>query len=75
MKVKAVLTGTIQQRGDTLIVQTDLIGVSDGVQLWGDQYSLKTDEAFTIQQRISREITEKLRLKLSTEQQQRLTAV
>ncbi len=74
LKVKAVLTGTIQQRGDTLIVQTDLIGVSDGAQLWGDQYSLKTDEAFTIQQRISREITEKLRLKLSTEQQQRLTA-
>jgi DNA-binding SARP family transcriptional activator/TolB-like protein/Flp pilus assembly protein TadD len=72
LKVKAVLTGKIQRRGDTLIVQADLIGVRDGVQLWGERYSLKTDEAFTIQQRISREITEKLRLKLTSEQQQRL---
>ena len=74
LKVKAVLTGKIQQQGDTLIVQADLIGVNDGAQLWGDQYSLKTDEAFSIQQRISREITEKLRLELTSEQQRRLAA-
>ncbi|MDX2041373.1 MAG: BTAD domain-containing putative transcriptional regulator [Acidobacteriota bacterium] len=72
LKVKAVLTGKIQLRGDTLIVQADLISVNDGLQLWGEQYSLKTDEAFTIQRHISREITEKLRLKLTSEQQQRL---
>lgn len=72
LKVKAVLTGKVQQRGDTLTVQADLVSVSDGSQIWGDQYSLKTADAFTIQQQISREITEKLRLKLTSEQQQLL---
>lgn len=72
LKVKAVLTGKIQQRGDTLTVQADLISVSDGAQIWGDQYSLKSSDVFTIQQQISREITEKLRLKLTSEQEQRL---
>lgn len=72
LKVEAVLTGKLQQRGDTLIVQADLVRVSDGSQLWGDQYNLKTTDALTIQQRISRQITEKLRTKLTNEQAYRL---
>ncbi len=72
LKVEAVLTGTLQQRGETLIVQADLVRVSDGAQIWGEQYNLKTTDAFTVQQRISREITEKLRTRLTNAEQQRL---
>jgi len=72
LNVEAVLTGKLQSRGDTLIVQADLVRVSDGSQLWGEQYNLKTTDAFTIQQRISQEITEKLRMRLTNEQARRL---
>lgn len=72
LNVEAVLTGKLQQRGENLIVQADLVRVSDGAQIWGEQYNLKTTDAFTVQQRISREITEKLRMRLTNEQEQRL---
>src|SRR5262249_30062639 len=37
--VRAVLTGEIIQRGETLRIQTELVDVSDGSQLWGEQYN------------------------------------
>ena len=33
--VGAVLTGRLSERGETLVIQTDLIQVSDGSELWG----------------------------------------
>jgi len=38
LKVRAVLTGRVTQRGDRLVVQTDLISVADGSEIWGEQY-------------------------------------
>ena len=35
LNVDAVLMGRIAQRGDTLMIQTDLVSVSDGSELWG----------------------------------------
>jgi TolB-like protein/Tfp pilus assembly protein PilF len=72
LQVKVVLTGTVARRGETLIVQADLVNVSDGSQLWGKQYNLKTTDALTVQQSISREIADTLRLKLTNEQERRL---
>jgi len=40
LKVDAVVTGSITQQGDNLIVQADLVNVANGVQLWGDRKSV-----------------------------------
>jgi tetratricopeptide (TPR) repeat protein len=48
------------------------VDVRDNKQLWGEQYNRKVADALAVQQEISREITEKLRLRLSGEEQQRL---
>lgn len=72
LNVEAVLTGKLQARGETLIVQAELVRVSDGSQIWGEQYNLTATDALTIQQRISHEITEKLRMRLTNEQARRL---
>ena len=72
LSVEAVLTGKLQARGETLIVQAELVRVSDGSQIWGEQYNLTATDALTIQQRISHEITEKLRMRLTNEQVRRL---
>jgi serine/threonine-protein kinase len=70
--VEAVLTGKLLQRGDTLVIQADLVKVSDGSQLWGEQYNRKVADILQVQDEIAKEITGKLRLRLTGEDQQRL---
>jgi eukaryotic-like serine/threonine-protein kinase len=73
LKVRAVLTGRVLQRGDTLVIKTELVDAIDGSQLWGEQFNRKMADIFAVEEEISKEISEKLRLKLSGEQKQRLT--
>jgi len=47
--------------------------VRDNKQVWGEQYNRKLADALAVQQEISREITDRLRLKLSGEEQKQLT--
>ena len=70
--VRAVLTGRLLERGDTLVVQTELVDVSRGSQLWGEQYNRKLADTFAVQEDISRAISDKLRLRLSGEEKARL---
>jgi serine/threonine protein kinase len=62
--VRAVLTGRVLQLNDNLIVGTELVDVSDGSQLWGEQYHRKMSDIFALQEEISNEILDKLRVKL-----------
>jgi serine/threonine-protein kinase len=71
--VRAVVTGRILQRGDSLIVSAELLDVRDNKQVWGEQYNRKLADALAVQQDISREISERLRTKLSGEDQRQLT--
>ncbi|MCA1817784.1 MAG: hypothetical protein LC746_15585, partial [Acidobacteria bacterium] len=71
--VRAVLTGRVLHRGDTLNIQMELVDVSDGSQLWGEQYGRRASDIFEVQEEIAEEITGKLRLRLSGEERGRLT--
>ena len=71
--VEAVLTGKVLQRGDTLVIQADLVRVSDGSQLWGEQYTRKMSDIFAVQGEIAKEISERLQLRLTGPEQARLT--
>ncbi len=73
LSVRAVLSGRLLQRGDMVVVRTELMDVSDGSQLWGGEYRSKTTSLFELQSNLSREISEKLRLRLTPGQRQRLT--
>lgn len=70
--VRAVLTGRVLQRGDLLIIKAEMADAGDGSHLWGEQYSRKLSDIFTIEEEISREISEKLRLKLSGAEKKQL---
>ena len=63
--VRAVLMGRLIQQGDNLTVRTELVDVSDGTELWGQQYKRKLADVFAVQEEIAKEISDKLRLKLS----------
>jgi serine/threonine protein kinase/tetratricopeptide (TPR) repeat protein len=73
LNVRAVLTGRIMQSGGSLRIGTELVDVATGSQLWGSQYDRKSGDIFAIQDEISNEISEKLRLKLTRAEKKRLT--
>ncbi|HSB08077.1 MAG TPA: protein kinase [Blastocatellia bacterium] len=70
--VRAVLTGRVVQRGDALSVQADLVDVASGAQLWGERYDRKLTDILAMQDEIARHVSQKLRFKLTGEEQQRL---
>ncbi len=65
LAVQAVLTGRVVQWSKRLIVGVELVRVSDGSLMWGEQYNRESTDIFEVQEKISREISEKLRLKLT----------
>jgi serine/threonine protein kinase/Flp pilus assembly protein TadD len=73
LNVQTVLSGTVVQRGENLSISAELIDVRNNRHLWGEQYNRRFADMLTVQDEISREISEKLRLKLTGEQKTRLT--
>ena len=71
--VRAVLTGRVVQRGDSLLVSSELVDARDKRHLWGEQYNRRTSDLLAVQEEISKEITERLRLRLTGEEQKQLT--
>src|SRR5207244_9532071 len=72
LKVQAVLTGRMTQRGDALSISVELINAQDNSQIWGQQYNRKLADVFSVQEEIAKEISEKLSLKLSGAEKQQL---
>ena len=72
LNVQTVLMGRVRQLGDTLNIQVDLVDATTGAQLWGAEYERKLSDVLSMKQAIAREVTDKLRLRLSGEDQQRL---
>lgn len=72
LDVKAVLTGSLRQVGDRLLVQVDLVDTATGAQVWGKEYERGLADALSIKQAIAKEVTDNLRLKLSGSEQQKL---
>ena len=72
LHVRAVLTGRVVRRGDTLHIQTELVDVREVSQLWGQQYDRNFAEILAVQEEIARRVSEKLRLQPTAEEQKRL---
>jgi eukaryotic-like serine/threonine-protein kinase len=70
LKVKAVLVGRLVQQGDNLFLSTELVNTSDDSHIWGEEYNRKTSDILPLQQELAQTIARKLRVKLSSEQQQ-----
>src|SRR5712691_7743771 len=72
LKVQAVITGRVTQRGDGLSINMELINAQDNSQIWGQQYNRKLTDLFAVQEEMAKEISEKLRLKLTSAERQQL---
>jgi serine/threonine protein kinase/tetratricopeptide (TPR) repeat protein len=73
LNVGAVLTGRLVQRGDNLNISTELVDVTDGTQIWGEQYARKLSDIFSLEEEIITEISSHLCLKLTGSEKKQLT--
>ncbi len=74
LNVRAVVTGRMRRHGDIVSIQADLIDVENLAQLWGQHYDHKVSDVLLVQDDISRDIFENLRLKLNVEEKKQLEA-
>ena len=72
LKVQTLLTGRVRQHGDGLTIGVELINAQDNSQVWGQQYNRKLADVFAVQEEIAKEISGKLRLKLTGAEQEQL---
>lgn len=70
--VGAVLTGRLVTRDNIIVIKTELIKVEDGSQLWGAEYNSSVADIFSVQDEVSRKISQSLRLRLSGEDEEKL---
>ena len=73
LSVQAILTGRVVQRGDDLTLYLSLVDGRNGNQIWGDHYERKLTDLISLQTEIARDVSSKLRVKLSSADEQRLT--
>jgi DNA-binding winged helix-turn-helix (wHTH) protein/TolB-like protein len=74
LNVRAVVTGRIRRHGDIINIQADLIDLQNVAQLWGQHYDHKVSDVLLVQDDISRDIFENLRVKLNVEEKKQLEA-
>ena len=72
--VRAVLTGRVVHRGDTLTIKVELVDGVRQAHLWGGHFSRKLDDIFAVQEEITRQISEHMRLHLSPQEKKKLAA-
>ena len=64
LHVANILEGSVQRSGEILRITAQLINVADGFHVWSGSYDFKMDDIFAIQDKISQEVVEALKIKL-----------
>lgn len=72
MGVEAVLVGRVLQFYEKTFIRMELVEVENGWQVWGEEYNEKISDMQKLQLTVTKDVSEKLRLKLKGEQQQRI---
>jgi eukaryotic-like serine/threonine-protein kinase len=70
--VEAVFTGRVSVQSDNIIIHAELVDTRNKRQLWGEQYTRKITDLMALQNDISREISDNLKLKLTSEEEKLL---
>lgn len=73
--VRAIFKGRVAQRGNTLAISAELIDARDNSHIWGQQYSHKASDIFTLQEEIAKEMTAALRVRLTGEEAKHFTKI
>ncbi len=74
LNVAHVLEGSIRKQGNSVRITAQLIKADDGFHLWSETYNGSLDNIFELQDQISRQVTEELKLILNLNANERLAS-
>jgi len=70
LQVDALLMGRIMQHGDHVAVEADLVSTDAGSEIWGSHYDREAADITQVQNDITRDVSNKLRIQVSGDAQQ-----
>jgi len=73
LSVQAVLLGRVVQRGEQLTLSLELVDARTENVIWSENYNRKLTDLVSLQSEIARDVANKLRVKLSGADEQKLT--
>jgi non-specific serine/threonine protein kinase len=73
LNVQYVLEGSVRKAGNKLRITAQLIDAIKDTHIWANKYSGTLDDVFDIQEKVSRSIVNALTMKLSPEEDQKLS--
>ncbi len=74
MGVQYALEGTVRKAGNNIRITAQLIDTSCDGHVWAGKFSGTLDDVFDIQEKVSREIVDALKVKLTPEEDRRIAA-
>jgi len=72
LNVQAILNGRVVQRSDQLTLSLELIDAQTENVIWTEQYNRRQSDLTTLQSEIARDVSSKLKIKLSGADEQKL---
>ena len=72
LNVQAILNGRVAQRGDQLTLRLELVDAQTENVIWSDRYDRKQVDLISLQNEIARDVSSKLKTKLSGADEQKL---
>jgi serine/threonine protein kinase/Tfp pilus assembly protein PilF len=75
LNVQAILNGRVVRRGEQLTLSLELIDAQTENVIWSEQYNRKQADLVSLQREIARDVSSKLKLKLSGADEQKLNKV
>jgi|CXWL01.1.fsa_nt_gi TolB-like protein/Flp pilus assembly protein TadD len=73
LNVEAILNGRVIQRGEQLTLSLELVDVLSDKVLWTEQYQRKRSDLVSLQSEIAKDVSTKLKLKLSGADEAKVT--
>jgi serine/threonine protein kinase/Flp pilus assembly protein TadD len=73
LKVQAILTGRVVQRGEQLTLSLELVEVQTENVVWSEQYNRKQSDLLTLQSEIARDVSGKLKTRLTGTDEAKVT--
>lgn len=75
LNVQAILNGRVVQRGEQLTLSLELVDVREDKVIWSEQYQRKQSDLVSLQSEIARDVSTKLKDKLSGAEEKRVTNI
>ena len=73
LQVRTILMGSVSQRNGELTISAELVETENNRQIWGQKYNRRAEDLLSVQREISQEIAQRLRTRLSGDDEKELT--